>query len=415
MKNSIQFIAVFILCTVPALLCVGALNWYADPYSINRPPLKDPEQTVWMSKQLRLAKAFYASELKPDAIVIGASTAQLAIDPNHPGWSGRSETRYNLALPGSNMYENLRFYQHARANSKLRQIILGLDFAAFNRHSPLSDDFKEWMMDANKNGEPDSSFLFKKATALFSLDALTASQKKIFAKGKATHWTNGREIPEEIGERNWRQAMLGSASGFVTRLLLPPPSHQFCLEGLSGEDSPFDQLEMILQSSAADETELYLFIQPSHAFLLEAIHISGYWKEYENWERKLVALVEKINARYSNGKKIALWDFSGYNSFTGESLANENTIPMKWHWDAGHYKKELGDRALDRIFGYRHPDRLKLEKFGSRIDSGNIEKHLQRINSQREEYLKANEQDIRELKAGISSAMKSMPASNCKA
>ncbi len=414
MKDAIKFILVFKLCILQVLLVIGALNWFVDPYSVRRPPPENPRQPIWMSKQLRMAKALYVNELNPKGIIIGASTAQLALDPSHPGWPNEIKSRYNLALPGANMYENLRYYQHARANAPLQQVILGLDFVAFNQFSPLSHDFKEWLIATDRKGNAKQSFVLKTAVRLFSLDALTASQKKIFTKRKATHWANGREIPEETGKRHWHEAMLGSASGFVTRLLLPPPSHRFCIEDATGNDTAFDQLETLLRTAANDGTDIRLFIQPSHAFLLESLRISGYWNDYENWERKLVSLVAKINKETKPGKKIVLWDFSGYNAFTSEALAVDSATAMKWYWDSGHYKKDLGDRVQDRIFGFKHPDRIGLENFGATIDANTIESHLKTMEEKRKIYLETNNKDIEELESRVKNALKNIPPYDCQ-
>ncbi len=163
MKDATKFIFVFTLCVLQVLIVIGALNWFVDPYSIHRSPPVNPRQPMWMSKQLRIAKALYVRKLAPKGIVLGASTAQLAIDPDHPGWNNEIQPRYNLALPGANMYENLRYYQHARANAPLQQVLLGLDFVAFNHFTPLSDDFKEGLIASDKNGKTKSSWLLKSA------------------------------------------------------------------------------------------------------------------------------------------------------------------------------------------------------------------------------------------------------------
>jgi len=413
MKDTTKFIVVFTLCVLQVVIVIGALNWFVDPYSIHRSSPENPRQPVWMSKQLRIAKALYVNKITPRGIVIGASTAQLAIDPSHPGWDNEIQPRYNLAMPGANMYENLRFYQHARANAPLKQVLLGLDFVAFNHFTPLSDDFKESLIASDKDGKTKSSLLLKMAMPLLSLNAVTASQKKVFARRKETHWANGREIPEETGKRDWRAAMLGSADGYVTRLLLPPPSHRFCLEDSSIPGSALGQLETLLRTAAMDGTDIRLFIQPSHAFLLEALQAAGYWDDYEKWERKLVGLIDKINTEVSPEKKILLWDFSGYSAFTGEAVGKDNATVMKWYWDAGHYKKDLGDRVQDRIFGYDSPDRNGTENFGALIDVNNIDSHLKNTAKKRSAYLETQHENIQELKTRISNSIKNISPYDC--
>ncbi|QPJ65207.1 MAG: hypothetical protein G3M78_07315 [Candidatus Nitrohelix vancouverensis] len=415
MKTSIKFVIVFFLCVAQSFAVVALATWWVNPYSLYREVESDPQAAVWLSKQLRLAKGFYARALKPQGIALGASTSQLAIDVDHPGWNADAQPRYNLSFPGAYMYENLRYYQHARALAPVKQILLGLDFVAFNIFAPLSDDYRDAMIAADANGAPRKDDFHVNAVALVSLDAVTASQKKALAGKRGTHYSNGREIPEETEERRWRSAMLGSATGFITRLLLPPPAHRFCLEDANGDNPNFEYLETLLKTAQADGADLRLYIQPAHATLLEALAELGYLETYMDWERKLTALVERVNASASDSTPIPLWDFSAYSAFTAETLPQDEATPMQWYWDVGHYKKELGDRVQDRVFGYVSPERPGLESFGARLTGATIESHLASLLDKQKRYRKANATDLEELKARIKDIEQNLPAFDCKA
>jgi len=131
-NNNIKFLIIFFLSVGQVLFLIGGFNWLIDPYDIYHPAEYKSNNLVWMSKQLRLAKAYKTKELRPQGIVIGASTSQLGINPNHPGWGENVYPRYNLALPGANLYESFRYFQHSQALSPSKQILIGLDFIAFN-------------------------------------------------------------------------------------------------------------------------------------------------------------------------------------------------------------------------------------------------------------------------------------------
>ncbi|MFC1932391.1 hypothetical protein ACFLXU_02005 [Chloroflexota bacterium] len=51
---------------------------------------------------------------------------------------------------------------------------------------------------------------------------------------------------------------------------------------------------------------------------------------------------------------------------------------MQWYWDSSHYKKELGDLMLDKIFNYHESGRIVPDNFGVLITSDNIERHLEK-------------------------------------
>jgi ribosomal protein L13 len=59
---------------------------------------------------------------------------------------------------------------------------------------------------------------------------------------------------------------------------------------------------------------------------------------------------------------------------------------MKWYWESSHYKKELGDYVLDRVFQYKHPDRIIPDDFGKLLESKNIEQQLAKIRAEQQNY-----------------------------
>ena len=249
MNNDIKFLIILFLSLSQVLFLIGGFNWWVDPYDIYHPVEYKSNNPVWMSKQLRLAKAYRVKELKPQGIVIGSSTSQLGIDPDHPGWGKNIYPRYNFALPGANIYENFRYFQHSQALNPPKQVLIGLDFVSFNIFSPLSDDFDESHLVVLRNGKSQGSIFYNLALTLFSLSAVKASQEKLFYRGEGTHFSNGREIPEKtnLQSRNNRSAMMWSAIKFVPRLLFPPPAHRFCLDGGARVNPGFYYLRQILE------------------------------------------------------------------------------------------------------------------------------------------------------------------------
>ena len=63
---------------------------------------------------------------------------------------------------------------------------------------------------------------------------------------------------------------------------------------------------------------------------------------------------------------------------------------MKWYWEAGHYKKETGNRILERIFGDQESDNKIYSDFGQKTDTENIGEHLETINRNRLKFLTAH-------------------------
>ena len=417
MKDHIKFLIIFFLSVSQVLLLIAAINWWVDPYGIFHPDEYNPQKSIWMSKQLRLAKAYKLKQLKPQGIVMGTSSSQLGIDPEHPGWNKSVYPRYNISLTGASPYETLRYFQHSQAVSPPRQILIGLDFVVFNLFYPLSDDFKESHMVVSPEGSSKDHLYDNFSVTLFSLAAFKASQKKLFYRGKGTHYSNGRVIPEEKegASRNNRLALMNSATSFVPKLLKTPPGHRFCLYDEMGSNYNFLYLRKILTIAKENGADVRLFIQPTHVYLLEVLRILGMTEDYKNWQKELINLVEDINNKYSKTRAFPLWHFGGYNSVTMTEVPPAETPnrSMLWYWDIGHYNKNLGDLIQDRIFSFHQPGRLVPDDFGIQISSKNIARHHSTQKIKQGEYIKTYPKDIKKLIERVNSVKKNIRPSNC--
>ena len=417
MNNNIKFIIIFFLSLTQVLLLIGGFNWWVDPYEVYHPVEYKSNKPVWMSKQIRLAKAYRLKKLKPQGIVIGASSSQLGINPDHPGWGKDIYPRYNLALPGASLYESFRYFQHSRALNPPKQVLIGLDFVTFNIFSKLSDDFNESYLVVSRQGKSQDHYLTNWAVTLFSLSAIKASQKKILYSGEGTHFSNGTEYSKNKSSKkpSNRSFMMWSATKFVSRLLMPPPSHRFCLDDGTRANSGFQYLRQILETAKESKADVRLFIQPIHVYLLEVLTVMGLMEDYEKWQYRLIDLVEEIDNKYPKSQKFSLWDFSGYNSVTMDEVPPEEKPkrPMNWYADVAHFKKSLGDMIQDRIFNYNDTGRVVPEDFGTQINSKNIDLYQRAQRSKRMKYMLAHQKDIKELVGRVNVVKKKIGEFDC--
>ena len=401
MNEYIKFIIIFSLSVGQVLLVIIGFNWWVDPYGAFHASEYDPQKPVWMSKQLRLAKVHRLNQLKPQGLVLGTSSSQLGIDPDHPGWDKDVNPKYNVAMPGASLYETFRYFQHSNALNPPKQILIGLNFFAFNIFFPLSDDFKESNMVVSSEGKRQNQYFPNLALTLLSSSAIKASQKKLFYRGEGTHFSNGREIPEKnnLQSKTNRSVMMWSATKAVSRLIMPPPAHHFCLDDGMENNSNLQYLKKILEISKKNETDVRLFIHPTHVYLLEALRVLGKMEDYEKWQHALIALVEDVNSRHPESREFPLWNFGGYNSVTMTAVPSpkDSNISMRWFRDIGHYSKNLGDLIQDRIFNFHQTGRMVPEDFGIQINSKNIDRHQKAQKSLQRTYMKTYQEEIKEL------------------
>ena len=119
--------------------------------------------------------------------------------------------------------------------------------------------------------------------------------------------------------------------------------------------------------------------------MLETLHKTGLWPVFSEWKRVLARIAAEAN-RSSNIPRVQLWDFSGYNAINVEPVPGPTyrTTATHWYWEAGHFKQELGDVMLQRMFA--EPDRLADAAIGVKLTPENVEQEIQRIRQQRAWY-----------------------------
>jgi hypothetical protein len=86
-------------------------------------------------------KPYQMWRMRPPAVVLGASSAEVGIDPRHPGWE--SDKVFNFALPSSNSYAIMLAFLHAQKVAPLKQAVVNLDFFSYNIHFRLGVSFVE--------------------------------------------------------------------------------------------------------------------------------------------------------------------------------------------------------------------------------------------------------------------------------
>ena len=160
-------------------------------------------------------------------------------------------------------------------------------------------------------------------------------------------------------------------------------------------------LGRIISYARTQGIDLRLFISPIHALQSELIHQMGLGKQLQRWRRDLVLLT----AGHNTTPAIPLFDFGGYNRYTTEPVPTEfgpmAGKSMRWYWESSHYKKELGDRLLDRIFQGKEASRDSIpepDAFGVLLEKRMLERHFHSQDQTRAQFQKDHPDQITLLK-----------------
>lgn len=113
-------------------LALAALIILVDPYYVFGTPDIPGINVVrpFYENHVPAAKPYQVRRIKPDAVILGSSRAEVALDPRHPGWADKNV--FNFGLPSSTSYEVMLAFLHAQSTGSLKQAVVGLDFFGFN-------------------------------------------------------------------------------------------------------------------------------------------------------------------------------------------------------------------------------------------------------------------------------------------
>jgi hypothetical protein len=336
-------------------------------------------------------KLTHAAEIHPDALIYGHSRAEIGFDPEAPVFVRHGLSAYNLAIPGTGILNARRQAEYLhQIGTKPKVVIIGVEFldfmetqrapAATSAHSVTQHPVTQW---------------FWRFDSLFSLGSLKDAIRTLYlqhdneAETMTSRGFNPLKDYESIARREGYFALFRQRAQENTRTFF-----RKARGSLSQAD--FDHLHAILDLAAESGSEVTLVIYPYHAQILALFEETGLAHAFEEWKELLIHEVSAARLRHP-GARIALFDFSGYNSYNCEKIParGDRASATRWYWEAGHFKKQLGDIVLESIFSRPASSRLappdgsgSLEKFGFRLEESNRTLNVERIRLERSECMR---------------------------
>ena len=368
---------------IGALLClcavVAVVNGTIDPHG--RLLIVDREgfnQAKISPDNNRSGKARHLRQCTYDTLILGTSRTESGIRAEQPAFEG--SRAYNGALKAATMYEMRRVADYALANQALQTAVIGLDLSSFNTKDQGLDDFDE---------SP-----FADSIALGAWVRYLVSWKTLQHSWYTWKWNyDGNTVTcKDRGEYTPRVGAQASpnvrtAFDFVLKRYASGLYPDFTL----GEQHLADFAATINTLADAD-VQVYAFISPMHATHLELMREMGMLDKFDNWRRKLLSIVEATNKRVGNNNTVQLWDFSGYNKITTETVPNPlESAVMQWYRDSAHYNHDAGDILMSQVFGIPSPEP------GIRLTSANIDAVIAAERAQSDAYRAANPSEIKRL------------------
>ena len=422
-RSALRFSAVFALAALLVVGAVAGFNAAVDPFGMYRTLELDGfnVRKPGIYKRVRLMKAYELRRVKPTALVVGTSRSHLALRPSHEGWDGAQTRRYNLAFDGATTKEMYHYLLHAHAVQPLRQVVLGLD-SYHPQFSPARTrpDFDAQILETPGSWLNAPRRLLADLKILVSVDTLKASLETIRAQGDTSpEWfaADGQRLGEvffrtvggtflSAGPRAYFDEIDRLEVGFQSEGRAPAKAKQVApAPPVPPEETAFGYVRRIVEFCRQEDIDLRVFITPSHVHQLEISAATSGWEGVERGKRELVRLLAEDVERHPGAKPFPLHDFSGYSSVTTEPLpAVGSRDEMAYYWDSSHFKENVGDMVLDRIFAVERPDRPVPADFGVVLTARNIDAVLAATRAAQADYRATHVAEIESIRAMAAAA-----------
>jgi len=419
-----KYCATFALTALLIVAAVAGFNAIVDPFGMyrafDREGLNAHKPGIY--QRVRLLKAYEVRRIRPAAIVLGTSRSHLALRPSHEGWNDAAQSRYNLAFDGATTKEMYHYLLHAQAVQPLKQVVLGLDtYHATFLPAYTRRDFDAGILDKPESGLGAAPRILADLRLLVSIDTLKASLDTLRTQdGAGPEWfaPDGQRLGEVFfrtvggtflseGPRAYFDEIDRLEVGFQLEGRVPAPGRRARpVADAPPQETSFDYVGRIVDFCRDHEIDLRILITPSHVHQMQIAAATGGWEAMERGKRELVKLLAEDAAAHPGAKPFPLFDFSGYSAVTTEPLPAEGTrAEMEYYWDSSHFKENVGDLVLDRIFDVQRPGRAVPADFGVRLTPDTVEPVLAKIRADQAAYRASHASEIARIDSWVSATL----------
>ncbi len=378
--NIKTYLAQTVLVALLLLLCIGAFNWWSDPFAIWRPAdverLNRNAQTFF----LRLSKPWQVSRIKPSAVIVGSSRSG-TISPEHAVWAG--ETPYNLALEGLTAYEMKRFIEHSEAQGTLKKLLIAIEFDTFivipARLAALG--YADGRM---LNSEEDGKTWSRLAQRVRDYrDTLVTSSVLIYS----LQTQFGRKLGTMQADGSWRISPNPQRTGRGTisdaGRLLVIRSRAFSKDAL---DRNLSILADILQFCHRHKIDTRLYFSPEHLLLTDLRRDIGYGDQHDDFLRRVVA-INKEAATSTDSPPFPLWGFNLMENVVNHPPHPGEVNSADWFRDGFHFYDKLGEIIMEQVWGDN-------STAGMRLDSDTIDTYIAGVEKMRAQFVHDQQKQV---------------------
>lgn len=376
-----RYLASFGLVVTGLLLLVLLTNYLVDPYLNHQwdsPLLQRLRPT--QEKLVPWGKTYAVFKYKPQVLYVGNSRIHSGLPADPALFDGKRV--FNGGIPGASLGDTIAMLQHARSITTLDAVVWGVDYWSFSADIGNSD-FDRDLVATGKSYTVRRPLLDLKRA--LSFDITVDSVDVIFRRTPTV-------CRSSLAFQGLRDDACNVANlldrGGVNKALVAD------IRAIKNKNEKIDQalpvFQVELEQLCKAGIRTMVYINPLHAITLEYFFQRGNWNEFERWKR---LLVNSIDHTRQSGCNVQLFDFSGFNSVTSETIPQVSGSPaMENYWEGSHYRTVVGRQILAKMIPL--PSVRVPADFGTKLDQDNIEAHLALVRSERERYRTEHKNEI---------------------
>ncbi|WP_426116151.1 hypothetical protein [Massilia sp. PWRC2] len=342
LASVVGFLAAGVIIVVTSVIVVDPYGLYGvinSSFNVIKPGLNRYQS------EIKLQRAIHSN---PEFVILGNSRAEIGFDPDSPAFGRLAGRGFNLSVPGTGINTAIEQLDNlATAGIKPSIIIIGVEFIDFLTVSTALGNTKST---SSASKEPSRSVIWWQFDALFSMETLKdvvrtlrlqRSEETASLSSKGFNPLNEYKayVRDDGYHKIFEQRSLENAAIFRHKSQL----------ALSKSD--LESLHTLLLAATKNGAEVKMLIYPYHAQIMAMFEDAGLWSLFELWKLQLVEEVA-ILKQEAPERKLALFDFSGFGTMNCEHIplkSEKGSVETKWYWEAGHFKKTLGDLIVRRI------------------------------------------------------------------
>ena len=290
-----------LLCLAGFLAAVAAVNWIVNPYGAWRSRAIDPayrfSETTRNEAGERVTTAYRIRAEQPTNLLVGSSRVVVGMYIER----GARDGVFNASMSGASLAEITAVLRLATANPRLKRVIWGVDFYAFDERFV---GFRHPETRMRLEGSEREVMVMRIKETLLSAQALDDSRKVLVRAARGGRKPGPFAAPVPWPEEVIRVRLMDPGRPGLARADDASRKAQLInwVDNYSGY-RPSESLEDLFRSAIAGVRaagiDVVLFVPPLSRCELEVIDQTGSWGSFQAWKRQLLDAGP-------------YWDFSGY-------------------------------------------------------------------------------------------------------